>query len=148
MKALSAVLSKFNRHVPLVLRVILGVTMAWHGYQKFFDTKISGVKGFFEFLEIPIPGVMAVVVAVLELGGGILLILGLATRLVSLLFVVELLVAMFLYKYGKDVGFINASEAGAELDWALIAGFIALAASGAGPVSADHTLGLDDASPA
>jgi putative oxidoreductase len=117
--------------------------MFWHGEQKFATTKISGVEGFFKFLDIPMPGVMAVVVALLELVGGIMIVLGLATRLVSLLFVVELLVAIFLYKYGKDVGFLGAKEAGAELDWALIAGFIALAASGAGPLSADHKLGLE-----
>jgi putative oxidoreductase len=145
-KALSTVLSKLNPHVPLVLRVVLGVTMFWHGEQKFAETKISNVKGFFDFLGIPLPGVFAVVVALLELIGGILLVLGLATRVVSLLFVVELLVAVLSYKYGESVGFIGAKEAGAELDWALIAGFVSLAALGAGRVSADHRLGWEGGS--
>jgi putative oxidoreductase len=145
-KALSTALSKLNPHIPLVLRVVLGVTMFWHGEQKFAETKISNVKGFFDFLGIPLPGVLAVVVALLELVGGIMIILGLATRLISLLFVVELLVAVMRYKYGESVGFIGAKEAGAELDWALIAGFIALAVGGAGPLSADHKLGWEGGS--
>jgi putative oxidoreductase len=145
-KALSTALSKLNSHVPLILRVVLGITMCWHGERKFFTTKISGVKEFFDFLGIPLPGVMAVVVALLELVGGIMIILGLATRLISVLFIVELLVAVFVYKYGKNVGFINGAEAGAELDWVLIAGFLALAALGAGPLSADHKMGWEGGS--
>jgi putative oxidoreductase len=145
MKALSAALAKLNPLAHTFLRLVLGVTMFWHGKTKFADTKITNVKAFFDFLGIPLPGVMAVVVAVLELVGGILIVLGIATRLVSVLFIVELLVAVFRYKYGESIGFIGPTEAGAELDWALIAGFFVLAAHGGGTLSVDHRMGLDPA---
>jgi putative oxidoreductase len=127
---------------PLFARVVLGCTLAWHGYQKFHGG-LSGVKDFFGFLNIPLPGVFAAVVAVLELVGGLCIVAGLATRLLSILFIIELAVALFRYKYGEHVGFIGAKEAGAELDWVLIAGFVALAASGAGAWSLDRILGLE-----
>jgi putative oxidoreductase len=143
MKAVNATLARLSPLAIVVLRVILGGTMFWHGLKK-FDGGISGVKGFYDFLNIPAPGLMAYVVALLELVGGILIVLGIGTRVIAALFVVELLVAVFLYKYGKDVGFIGAKEAGAELDWALIAGFFALAGLGAGSLSVDAKAGLDD----
>lgn len=83
----------------------------------------------------------------LELVGGLLIVAGLATRLVSLLFIVELLVAVIRYKYGENVGYIGTGEAGAELDWVLIAGFVAVAVQGPGPYSIDHRLGLERAAP-
>lgn len=137
----------FDRVRPFAipyLRVILGGTMAWHGFEK-FDDGIDGTEQFFEFLSIPLPGLMAWVVAILELFGGIMIILGFLTRIVSLLFVVELLVAAFRYKYGEDVGMIGADQAGAELDWALIAGFVILLTHGAGKYSVDAIARLDGA---
>ena len=140
---INAPIKKLGTVTPLVLRVILGLTMFWHGWKK-FDAGLSGTKDFFDFLSIPLPGVMAFVVAVLELVGGIALVVGIATRLISVLFIIELLVAVLRYKYGEDVGFIGADQAGAELDWALIAGFFALATMGAGALlSGDRRLGLD-----
>ena len=135
----------FDRVRPLAfpyLRIILGGTMAWHGFKK-FDDGIDGTKQFFDFLSIPAPGLFAWLVALLELFGGIMIILGFLTRIVSLLFVVELLVAVFRYKYGEDVGMIGADQAGAELDWALIAGFLMLVAYGAGKYSVDAIARLD-----
>lgn len=135
----------FDRVRPIAfpyLRIILGGTMAWHGFKK-FDDGIDGTKQFFDFLSIPAPGLMAWVVAILELFGGIMIIMGFLTRIVSLLFVVELLVAAFRYKYGEDVGMIGADQAGAELDWALISGFVILLAHGAGKYSVDAIARLD-----
>jgi putative oxidoreductase len=137
----------FDRVRPFALpylRVIVGGTMAWHGFKK-FDDGIDGTKSFFDFLSIPAPGLFAWVVAVLELFGGIMIVLGFLTRIVSLLFIVELLVAVFRYKYGEDVGMIGADQAGAELDWALISGFVILLAYGAGAWSVDALARLDGA---
>ena len=142
MGTLHATLDRSRPFVLAYLRVILGGTMAWHGYQK-IDDGIGLTEGFFDSLSIPAPGLTAWVVAVLELFGGIMVVIGFLTRLVSILFVVELLVAVFRYKYGEDVGMIGTGQAGAELDWALIAGFLVLVAYGAGPWSADRAARLD-----
>ena len=142
MDPINAVLSRLRPLAIPILRIIVGGTMAWHGFKK-FDAGIDGTEAFFDFLSIPAPGFFAWVVALLELIGGIMIVLGLLTRVVSLLFVIELLVAVFRYKYGEDVGFIGVDQAGAELDWALIAGFVTLLAYGAGPWSVDAISGLD-----
>jgi putative oxidoreductase len=137
-------LAKLGPWSPTFLRVVLGLTMFWHGWTK-FDEGLDKTKAFFDFLGIPAPGLFAVVVAVLELVGGLLILVGLASRLLSLAFIVLLLMAVIRYKYGENIGFIGAQTAGAELDWALIAGFVVLAIGGAGRYSLDHRLGLDRA---
>jgi putative oxidoreductase len=137
-------MSKLGPVVPIVLRVVLGLTMFWHGYKK-FDAGLDQTKQFFDFLSIPLPGFFAVVVAVLELVGGLMIVVGLLTRFIAALFIVELLVAVLRFKYGEDIGFIGVGPAGAgaELDWALIVGFFVLAVQGPGTMSVDHRLGLD-----
>jgi len=67
------------------VRVMTGLLFAVHGYQK-FAAGIGGVVGFFAKIAIPLPGLMAPFIATLELVGGILLILGLATRVLGCLF--------------------------------------------------------------
>ena len=74
-----------------IVRSTTGALFAVHGYQKFAGG-IGGVVGFFSKLGVPAPGVLAPFVAGLELVGGILLILGVATRWISLLFACEMLV--------------------------------------------------------
>lgn len=135
-------LSRVGPWAPTFLRVVLGLTMFWHGYKK-FDDGIDITKQFFDFLGIPAPGLMAYLIAILELVGGLLLVFGVLSRLVSLAFIVTLLFAVIRYKYGEDVGYIGADGAGAELDWTLIAGFLMLAVNGPGPFSADAQLGLE-----
>jgi len=78
----------WGRHI---VRVSTGVIFVVHGVQKFAGG-LSGVTAFFAKIGIPAPGVMGPFVATLELVGGVLLIVGLATRWISLLFVIEMLV--------------------------------------------------------
>ncbi len=73
------------------VRVMTGLLFAIHGYQKFAGG-IGGVATFFAKIAIPFPGLMAPFIAILELVGGILLFLGVATRVVGCLFAVEMLV--------------------------------------------------------
>jgi putative oxidoreductase len=143
MHKLNGALARLSPYATLVLRLVLGFIMFWHGKVKFFDTKITNVKGFFDAINVPVPGLTAPAVAVLELVGGLLIVFGVLTRFVSVLFVLELIGALLYYKYAKNVGLIGAKEAGAELDWALIAGFFTLAAYGAGRFAVDHVAGID-----
>lgn len=77
------------------IRVIVGITFFMHGWQKLFTNGIDGVGGFFGSVGIPAAAVAAFVVTFLELLGGIALIIGLGTRLVSAAFVIEMIVALF-----------------------------------------------------
>ena len=107
----------------VVLRVILGLTFFIHGLSK-FQGGIGNTVGFFESLGIL--GFLAYVVAVIELIGGIMLILGIGTRIVSVLFAVIMLGAIFTVKL--SAGFLgNGQMAGYELELALLAMSIFLA---------------------
>jgi putative oxidoreductase len=120
-----------------VLRVLLGITFVLHGLPKF--SNLEGFSGFFASLGGPAS--LAVLVPLLEVGGGLLLILGLATRWVSLLFVLLMLITTLLVK--ANVGFIAPPEAGAgaELDLLLAAGAFVLFCNGPGKLAVDELLG-------
>ena len=59
-----------------VLRVVVGIVFAVHGYQKLFVQTVPGVTGFFTQINAPLPGITAPLVSVLEFVGGIMLGLG------------------------------------------------------------------------
>lgn len=125
---------------PLVLRLILGFLIAAHGWQKLQ----AGPAMFGQNLEklgVPLPELMAWVVVAVELGGGILLIVGFLTRLFALLLTINLVVAILLVKI--KVGLIGEMGAGMELDLAYIAGFVALLLMGPGSASLDRQMGID-----
>lgn len=116
-----------------LLRVVVGITFALHGWQK-FDQGIQGVAGFFGSLGIPAPEIMAPLIAGLELIGGIALILGLGTRIVALLLAGDMLVA--LVTFHLDKGFF-VSNGGYELVLLLAAGCLALFLAGPGDYALD-----------
>jgi len=127
---------------PLVLRVVLGALMLAHGYQKV----MSGPARFGELLAglgVPVPTVMGYVVTYTELVGGALLVIGLLSRLAALALTVDLVVAIALVKV--NVGLIagRGMGAGAELDLAYIAGFLAILLGGPGRFSLDRLIGID-----
>ena len=132
---------QFAGYAPTVLRVMLGIVFAAHGWQKLTQTGPANFAGFLTSLNLPAPDILAWIVTLLELVGGILLILGLATRLVALLFAVEMVGTTLLVK--ADVGFI-AQSAGAELDLRLMAGALAILLLGPGRLALDNRLGLGE----
>jgi putative oxidoreductase len=56
-------------------------------------THLEKVTEYFGSLGIPMPGLMAPMISALELGGGVLLVLGLASRLIALLLTGNMIVA-------------------------------------------------------
>jgi len=75
----------------LFVRLYWGWQFAQTGWGKLHN--LSHVKEFFGSLGIPAPGVMAPFVSCLEFFGGILLIVGLGTRLIGLMLAGNMLVA-------------------------------------------------------
>jgi len=65
------------------VRLMTGLLFAIHGYQKFAGG-LGGVATFFAKVAIPFSSLMAPFIAILELGGGILLFFGVATRVVAM----------------------------------------------------------------
>ncbi|WP_373233275.1 DoxX family protein [Cohnella sp.] len=120
----------------LLLRLVLGFTFFIHGFDK-FQGGISNIAGWFQ--SIGLPGFAAYVVAIIELAGGLAIILGLGTRIVSVLFSLIMLGAIVKVKF--SLGFLgNGQMAGYELDVALLFISICLALTGKTLYSIDNRI--------
>ena len=129
---------------PLAARVIVGIIMAAHGLQKLTEVGPAVFGGqLLTGLGVPLPVFFGYVVTFTELIGGILLIVGLLSRLAALALTIDLVVAILLVKV--NVGLIagRGAGAGAELDLALIAGFLVILLAGPGRLSLDYLLGIE-----
>lgn len=115
---------------PLALRFIPGLIFMAHGLPKLMD--LAYTSQLFNGLGIPLPGLMACFVAIVEVFGGIALIVGLGTRIVSLLLAIILLVALLLVHVND--GFVG----GFEFQLALLACLVALMLGGPGRLALDN----------
>ncbi|WP_043930355.1 DoxX family protein [Bacillus sp. EB01] len=95
-------MSDRNEIGTFILRVVLGIVFLAHGVSK-FQGGIENTVGWFD--SIGIPGFLAYAVAVIEVVGGIALILGLGTRVASLLLGLIMIGAIFTVKLPD--GFLN-----------------------------------------
>jgi putative oxidoreductase len=114
-----------------LVRLMTGLLFSVHGYQKFAGG-IGGMATLFAKLAIPLPGLMAPFIAILELVGGVLLLLGVATRVVAGLFAVEMLVTTLWVKI-PSAGW-NASD----LDRMLLVACVLLVLAGPGAAALDR----------
>jgi uncharacterized membrane protein YphA (DoxX/SURF4 family) len=135
---MKSITDKFAPYVPLVIRLIVGIIFLSHGLQKVGNP--SGIAGYLGFLGVPLPGVMGWFILLLEVVGGAALILGLATRWVAALFVIEMLVAAVLAKMSQGVPLVAEAAAGYELDLALLAACLALVIMGSGLLSIERNV--------
>ncbi len=86
----------------LVIRLMAGGVFLSEGLLKF--AYVNQGVGRFTKLGMPMPGVLAPAIALLEVGGGLLLMSGLGTRLISVPFIVEMVVAVLSTKIGLYFG--------------------------------------------
>src|SRR3954470_9019160 len=86
----------------LLLRIMAGSVFLWEGILKFVYAN-QGV-GRFTKLGMPFPAVTASFVGTLEIVGGSLLLLGLATRLIAIPLVIEMVVAILSTKISLFLG--------------------------------------------
>jgi putative oxidoreductase len=82
-------------YAALLLRIALGAMFLAHGLLKLLVFTLPGTAGFFE--QVGFPAWTAYVITFAEIGGGILLIAGVAVRAVSLALVPVLLGATFVH---------------------------------------------------
>jgi putative oxidoreductase len=80
-----------NPTVPLVSRILIGILFIVAGSRKALG--IAATAGYFAKLGFPAPEVMAYLAVLIEVGGGILLIIGWQTRWVSWLLVLFVIIA-------------------------------------------------------
>lgn len=124
------------RDVALLLgRLLLGTIMFAHGYQKLMVDGIGRTTAGFESMSIPVAIVSASFVTVVEVVGGVLVILGaLLTTVAACYLVVMVGAAVFVHiPNGLFVG-----DGGWELVGAIAALLLALAAAGSGRYGLDH----------
>ena len=119
-----------------ILRVITGIVLAAHGYQKLFVYGMAGVQGAFTKMGAPMPMITGPLVALLEFFGGLALIVGLLTRLVALGLAVDMLGAILIVHLAA--GFFL--PAGYEFVLMLFAASLAIAVGGPGSFSVDAML--------
>ncbi|WP_415802492.1 DoxX family protein [Cytobacillus oceanisediminis] len=125
-----------------IIRITLGILFFIHGLVK-FQGGIENIVGWFESMGLP--GFLAYAVALIELAGGLALILGLATRLVFALFAIIMIGATL--KVKLSIGLLgNGQMAGYELDLALLAMAIYLAINGSKLLSAGQLIFHKDSS--
>ena len=118
-----------------MLRVVIGFLFAAHGWQKYFQFTLDGTTAAFGQMGVPAAGLVAPVVATLEIAGGIALVLGVLTRVFAVLLTVNMLGALVLVHAPAGV-FVEAG--GFELVLALAAGAAAIALLGPGRMSVDR----------
>jgi putative oxidoreductase len=132
----------------LILRLVVGLTMASHGAQKLFGWfggyGLQGTGGFLEKLGF-VPGRRnALFAGLAEFIGGLLLALGLATPLAATLIISVMVVAVATVHVKN--GYFNSNQ-GYEYNLLLAAVALSVAIMGAGPLSLDAAWGLHDAGP-
>jgi putative oxidoreductase len=137
---------RWRRWVPVPVRMIIGVGFVVHGWAKWS----RGPAAFAELLkqaDVPLPLANAWLVTLLEILGGLAVLMGAFVVVVSIPLIVSMLGAMFTVniKYGfsavNTIGLTpegpQFSPPGYEINLLYIAGLVALILGGAGPLSID-----------
>jgi putative oxidoreductase len=118
----------------LILRLFFGGLLMTHGYPKLTSGKQATVK----WLEgVGLPGILGPLIGMLELLGGLFLIIGFLTPIVSLLFALQF---ASIYLVRKKIGKMTLAEY--EKDLLYLGGSMALLFLGGGLYSLDQLLGL------
>ncbi|MFE1591881.1 DoxX family protein [Nocardia sp. NPDC058705] len=129
-----------------VLRLVVGYTFIYHGLQKltgwFHGPGLDGTETMMESGGWDYPSLATALVIAGELGGGILLVIGLATPLAAGAVLATILSA-WMWKQGMVPGFqYNAgTPTGVELDSVLAGAALAIILTGPGRWSFDRTRG-------
>ncbi len=113
----------------LILRLVLGAVMLAHGFPKV--TGFAGTAGFFASAGIPAPTLAAAYATAVEVGGGVLILLGIAVDIVGLLFALDMIGAI-MFVHIKN-GFM--AQGGYEFPLTLLVIAVAIALAGPGAYS-------------
>jgi putative oxidoreductase len=143
-------------HAPaavILIRFVVGGIFLIEGVLKFLYPAALGA-GRFAKIGIPAPQVLGPFVGVVEIAGGLLILIGLLTRLAAVLLAVDISVAIFTTKLpillGHDIapfhvarldryGFLSMAHE-ARADWSMLLGSVFLLLVGAGAWSIDAWL--------
>jgi putative oxidoreductase len=117
---------------PLALRVVAGIIFFMHGLQK-ATGDVSMFSGMLNSLGVPAPEIFSWIVILLEIGGGLALIVGFMTHWISKFLIILMVVAIFLVHIKN--GFFGPK--GYEFPLLLLTATVSLMITGAGKWSVD-----------
>lgn len=132
---MNSFLEKISPVVFLLARVVVAYLFLLHGTAKFFEFPMSMTNGngsvpFFSLMGIG---------ALIEIVGGVLIILGLFTRLTAFILSGQMAVAYFMFHATPDTWLLPLLNGG-ELAALYSVVFLLFAVIGAGKISLDYTL--------
>jgi putative oxidoreductase len=134
------IVSTDNASTTLLIRLMVGAVFFSEGIQKFlFPDKLG--SGRFEKIGLPNPGFLGPFVGTFEVFCGLLVLIGLITRMASIPLIIIMLVATATTKAEvlANDGFWEMMH-GSRTDWAMLLGGIFLLMKGGGRWSIDRTL--------
>jgi putative oxidoreductase len=115
---------------PLPIRILAGLAFIAHGIPKLSDPAMT--QGFFG--NIGLPPELAILIGLLEVIGGFALLVGIVTRIASILFIIEMIGVTTIAKLSE--GFVG----GFELELLLISVAISLLLTGPGKISIEYNV--------
>ena len=129
-----------NSQTTIIIRLIVGAVFLSEGIQKFLFSAIRGA-GRFEKIGLPSPEFLGSFVGSFEIVCGLLILIGLLTRLASIPLIIIMLVAIVTTKSEvlAEKGFWEMMH-GSRTDWAMLLGSLFLLIKGGGFWSADKIL--------
>ena len=130
-----AVSQRITFLAPLLARATVGYAFLESGWGKVHN--LDGVAAYFTELGIPAPVFQAGFVSYVELIGGSLVLIGLATRLAALPLIGTMVVALITAK-ASDIASFSDLIGTIECCYAVLLAWLAL--TGAGAVSLDHVI--------
>lgn len=124
----------------ILIRLMVGLVFLSEGIQKFLYPEIRGAGRFLK-IGLPAPEFLSYFVACFEIVCGVLIVLGLLTRLAVIPTITIMLVAIFTTKIPMlaEDGFWSMAHA-ARTDFSMLLGSLYLFFVGAGPLSVDRLL--------
>jgi putative oxidoreductase len=126
-------------YAALLLRVSLALMFFAHAYLKIVVFTPAGAAKYFESLGLP--GFVAYLTMAAEVGGGVLLLLGIETRWIALL-LVPLILGTIVLVHGKNGWLFTNKDGGWEYPAFWIVGLVVLAMLGDGAVAMGPMPGL------
>src|SRR5262249_13418260 len=130
-----AVLHKLAWIGPLLVRLTVGIVFADTGWGKLHN--LDKITDYFTSLGIPAANIQAPFVSTVEFVGGLLVIIGLGTRIASTFLIGVMTVAILTAKLPELHGIVDLAG---TTELAYLAMFAWLVVSGAGAASVDHLI--------
>jgi len=118
----------------LILRLALAAVLLYHGIPKLMDVDATVVA--FQGMGLPEPAFIVAIVLLAEVGGGLLILLGVAVDIAGLLVIIDMLGAIYFVHWANGFDF---TKVGWEHPFTVLAMALALALAGPGRLTVGQT---------